>query len=229
MKETIQRIEKKYILTKKQALQLYEMIKEHLKADRYPTSKIYNLYLDNDQMQLVTTSSLKPIYKEKIRIRSYKEIKDDHEEVFVEIKKKYKKVVTKRRVALPYQDVIKMMNNEYEAKNQIEKEIMYAMQTYKVKPKIFLAYDRVSYLDVDDDSLRITFDEHIRGRSHDLALKDHIDNEFLNLDQVIMEVKAHHALPKYFCDALSCLQLYSSSFSKVSHVIQMKKIYEEVF
>lgn len=49
---------------------------------------------------LIRRSIEKPVYKEKLRIRGYGDINPDSP-VFVELKKKYKKVVYKRRLILP--------------------------------------------------------------------------------------------------------------------------------
>ena len=70
--------------------------------DPYGRTVIRNLYLDTESYRLIRRSIEKPVYKEKMRIRCYGPAHPDSP-VFVELKKKYKKVVYKRRLSLPEQ------------------------------------------------------------------------------------------------------------------------------
>ena len=65
------RVEKKYLLTKEKYELLISKIKNHITADKYDYSTICNVYFDNDNYDLITKSIEKPLYKEKLRIRSY--------------------------------------------------------------------------------------------------------------------------------------------------------------
>ena len=71
-----------------------------MQGDQYGKSTIRNIYLDTPHHLLIRRSLEKPVYKEKLRIRSYTRA-DDTSTVFVELKKKYNSVVYKRRLALP--------------------------------------------------------------------------------------------------------------------------------
>jgi SPX domain protein involved in polyphosphate accumulation len=59
-----------------------------------------NIYFDTDDYELIRTSLEKPVYKEKLRLRSYG-VPKETDTVFVEIKKKYDGLVGKRRIGLP--------------------------------------------------------------------------------------------------------------------------------
>ena len=93
------RYELKYMLTKEQYLRIMNGIEPYMKLDKYGRVTIRNLYFETDTYILIRRSIEKPVYKEKLRIRSYSRITGD-DEVFVELKKKYKKVVYKRRVKM---------------------------------------------------------------------------------------------------------------------------------
>lgn len=99
-----QRIEKKYRLTPQQRAALIPVLKEHMELDRYGKSTITSLYLDTPDNDLICRSLEKPLYKEKIRIRRYGAIDTmtGNNDVFLEIKKKYKDVVYKRRVNMTW-------------------------------------------------------------------------------------------------------------------------------
>ena len=98
---TFKRYELKYMLTRAQKEALLQAMEGHLKLDQYGHSTIRNIYFDTDSFRLVRRSIEKPLYKEKLRVRSYRRA-DDESMVFVELKKKFESVVYKRRVMLPH-------------------------------------------------------------------------------------------------------------------------------
>ena len=91
------RYEIKYIITREQSVQLKKLMTEYMKADKFGKSTICNIYYDTPDYLLVRRSIDKPQYKEKLRVRSYGTATKDST-VFVELKKKYKSVVYKRRI-----------------------------------------------------------------------------------------------------------------------------------
>nr|WP_270513997.1 VTC domain-containing protein [Coprococcus catus] len=96
----IKRYEIKYLLTSEQRLSIQEAMKPYMQLDDFGHSVIRNIYYDTDNYRLVRRSIEKPVYKEKLRMRSYRKAgKNDN--VFLELKKKYQSVVYKRRILLP--------------------------------------------------------------------------------------------------------------------------------
>lgn len=93
VKYSFERCEKKYFLTPLQQ----EFLLCRMSADRYGKYKICNIYYDTDDWRLIRASIEKPVYKEKLRVRSYG-VPDEGGSVFVELKKKYDGVVYKRRI-----------------------------------------------------------------------------------------------------------------------------------
>ena len=94
-----QRYELKYILTAKQKEKVLQAIEPYMALDQYGRTTIRNVYFDTDNYRLIRRSIEKPAYKEKLRLRSYGQAEADSA-VFVELKKKYQKIVYKRRVSL---------------------------------------------------------------------------------------------------------------------------------
>ena len=84
------RVEQKYILDGDEYQKIQILIKEHFLKDIYYESKIFNIYFDNDNNDILINSLEKPIFKKKIRVRSYEEAKNDGDTVYFEIKDKYK-------------------------------------------------------------------------------------------------------------------------------------------
>lgn len=67
--------------------------------DAYGAYTICNIYYDTGDWRLICKSLEKPVYKEKLRVRSYG-VPTGDDKVFVELKKKYDGMVYKRRVAM---------------------------------------------------------------------------------------------------------------------------------
>ena len=93
---TFKRYEIKYLLTKQQKQAVLQAMEPYMRLDSYGRTTIRNIYFDTDTYRLIRRSLEKPAYKEKLRIRSYRTAAPD-DPVFVELKKKYKSVVYKRR------------------------------------------------------------------------------------------------------------------------------------
>ena len=78
---------------------LLEGMAPYRKKDAYGAYTICNIYYDTGDWRLIRKSLEKPVYKEKLRVRSYG-VPTGDDKVFVELKKKYDGVVYKRRVAM---------------------------------------------------------------------------------------------------------------------------------
>ena len=215
------RVEQKYILSKEQYELLQDMVLEKFNKDKYYESKIYNLYFDDENNDIIINSIEKPIYKEKIRLRSYGEVNSDKDIVYLEMKQKYKSVVYKRRVMMTFLEYSNYIDKGIIPKKdgQIMKEIDYYINYYKLKPYVFVAYDRLSYYSKDDINFRMTFDTNLRYRLDDLSLCDKKEDKQYFKDEVyIMEVKCMDSLPKWFVDVMSLNKIYPGSFSKVGQI-----------
>lgn len=198
---------------------LFEDISKHLREDEYFESTICSIYLDNDNNDLIINSIEKPLYKNKVRIRSYGiPTLDDY--VYLEIKSKYKRVVGKRRIRIKLRDYYKYIQEGiYDINNQIMREIDYLFKYYKLYPKMFVAYDRKSYIGIADENLRITIDSKLRSRRNNLQLEvgDSGDNYF-EKEYYIMEIKTLEAMPLWLVRCLSKLEIYPTSFSKYGSI-----------
>ena len=66
-----QRYEKKYVLTPSQYEQIFSLLQQYMQTDQYGLHTICNIYYDTDQYDLIRRSIEKPVYKEKLRMRSF--------------------------------------------------------------------------------------------------------------------------------------------------------------
>ncbi len=218
------RVEEKYVLTKEQKEQLFEMIIPYLKKDKFYKTTICNIYFDTDHNDLIIHSLEKPPFKEKIRLRSY-QIPSLEDDVFLEVKTKYKGIVGKRRIKMKLKDFYDYRKNHtFDEDNQIMKEIDYFFTYYHLKPAIYIAYDRKSYQSREDKNLRITIDENLRSRNDDLRLElGDAGFRYFKGDHSIMEIKTLGAMPLWLVRALSNLEIYPTSFSKYGSIYIKEK------
>jgi SPX domain protein involved in polyphosphate accumulation len=91
------------MLTHEQKEKILEAMSDYMTLDQYGRTTIRNIYFDTENYRLIRRSIEKPVYREKLRIRSYSQASPDST-VFVELKKKYEKIVYKRRLPLCHQD-----------------------------------------------------------------------------------------------------------------------------
>lgn len=216
-KFTFERQEIKYIISKKEKEDFLKEAILYLKQDEYGRFKVCNVYFDTSDYLIARRSIDKPLYKEKLRIRSYG-MANQEDLVFLELKKKYDSIVYKRRIHLPCKDAFKMIASGcyYNIHNQIEQEIRYFCQLYGMLiPSVYLSYQREAYYAFDDPALRITFDDDILWRNYDFIFnKDNLGYEMLKDEYLLLEIKAERAMPVWLSRILSQNGIYPSSFSK---------------
>lgn len=213
---TFQRHEKKYMLTREQCTALLKYLAHKLRSDQYGSYTISNIYYDTDRFDLIRMSLEAPVYKEKLRMRSYG-APNAGNPVYLELKKKYDGVVYKRREKLSYHDAKRFLAEGTcgTGDTQIMKEIGYFLGVYPVKPKVFLCYDRVALVGIEDEGLRVTFDTGIRFRQTELSLnKGNWGTDILEPDKILMEVKVPGAFPIWMSRIFSELGIFPTSFSK---------------
>ena len=210
-----QRYEKKYLLTKAQYQTVRFGMAPYMKADAYPRYSISNLYYDTETYDLIRTSLEKPVYKEKLRLRSYG-VPKNGDDAFIEIKKKFDGVVYKRRVTMRLPAAMRYLNREQAGDDsQISHEIDYFLHLYRPEPKAFIAYDRKAFAADDGGELRITFDTRLRARSNDLDLRfGDYGTLLLDEDLYLMEIKIPGSAPLWLSRLLSDNGIYPTSFSK---------------
>ncbi len=219
MSEIIQncfkRYEKKFLLTKAQYEAMKRGMEGRMEPDAHSNYTICNLYCDTDDWQLIRESIEKPVYKEKLRIRSYGTAQGS-DNVFVEIKKKYDGVVYKRRVTMELQEALRYLCGASRGDgSQISREIDWFLQFYRPVPKVFIAYDREAYAAADGGELRITFDTALRARSNDVDLRlGDCGVPILADDLYLMEIKIPGTAPLWLARLLSENGIFATSFSK---------------
>lgn len=212
-----ERYEFKYMLTSEQKQRVLKAMSPYMSLDKYGRTTIRNLYFDTDDYLLIRRSIEKPAYKEKLRVRSYSKAYSDST-VFVELKKKYKSVVYKRRISLPHNEAMRWVTGDRHCKShtQISSEIDYFLGYYKnLHPTVFLSYEREAFYSKDGSDFRVTFDDNILCRQDNLSLTEEpYGTPILDEGKVLMEIKCSGGIPMWMAHVLSAEGIFKTSFSK---------------
>ena len=212
-----QRREIKFLVDSRQRAMLEQAFRGRMVPDPHGESTICNVYYDTPDYRLVRTSLEKPVYKEKLRMRSYGRVNGE-EAVFLELKKKYDGVVYKRRISLRQRDAAAYMAglSPLPEGSQIGRELDYFRRFYEgLRPAVYLCYDRSAWFSSEDPDFRATFDNNIRWRREDMSLCAPVGGETLLLpSQSLFEVKTADAVPLWLVEALDAGGIRQASFSK---------------
>lgn len=210
------RMEKKFVITQMQFEAIWQDLMKYMQVDSYGGHTICNVYYDTPTDELIRKSIEKPVYKEKLRLRSYGVPAKDSK-VYLEIKKKYKGIVNKRRIELTLEEAYDYLEGRKrpEKECQILTELDYFLSYYDLSPKAYIAYERVALFGNEDPDFRVTFDTNVQGRREALRLEAGSAGEYiLELGKHIMEVKITNATPIWFVKILAKHKIFGSSFSK---------------
>lgn len=214
---TFKRYELKYQLNALQKEIILAAMAPYMKLDGYGRTTIRNIYFDTPDYRLIRESIEKPTYKEKLRIRSYNQAAPE-DPVFIELKKKYKSIVYKRRLNLPESETMRCFREDQPLPvySQIADEIAYFRFFYKdLKPTVFLSYEREAFFARNGSDFRVTFDENILYRTDQLSLGSEIGGTpVLDPSLTLMEIKTSGGFPLWMTHALTDLHLSKTSFSK---------------
>lgn len=212
------RYEKKYMLTRRQYDALMIRLAEHVRADANGKSSVCSLYFDTPDFRLIRASMEHPVYKEKLRLRSYG-VPGEDDQVFVELKKKFKGVVYKRRISMTLSEARSYLlegKADPEGDCQIRRELDWARKRYRLLgPAMMISYDREAFYDKENPNLRITFDTNLRCRTDRLDLGcGPGGTPLLAAGKHLMEIKVSGAMPLWLTRALDELKIWKMSYSK---------------
>ena len=223
MKTTFfERYEKKYLLTAAQATAFRQALKSKIRPDTYAPCRICNLYADTPNYQLIRHSLERPVYKEKLRLRTYS-LPDENTPCFLELKKKFNGIVYKRRIETVYSTAFQALTTNFLNDNrQVAKEITYFIKNYgSLLPTAAIFYNRTAFIDLENQNLRYTFDENITARDHELDLRLG-DHGWLLLPQntVLLELKTNCNFPLWLTEVMNDLKIFPTRFSKYGTLYQ---------
>ncbi len=213
---TFERYELKYLLDPEQKRLLLAAMDSRMTLDEFGRTAIRNLYYDTPDYRLIRRSLERPAYKEKLRVRSYRTARAG-DTVFVELKKKYRSVVYKRRIPVQRDEAMACLRGERDfAPGQVAREIEYFRDFYAtLRPRVFLSYEREAYAPLDDGDLRIPLDENILYRTDGLSLGAEPGGEaLLAPGHTLLEIKTGGGMPLWLTHLLCSAGIGRCTFSK---------------
>ena len=119
-----ERKEIKYPISSRQHDELLGLLSGRILPDEYGLTTVCNIYFDTPDHRLIRESIEKPMYKEKLRLRTYG-VPGEGSTAFLELKKKFDGIVYKRRETMPYSEAWDLLVNRVPParQTQILKEI----------------------------------------------------------------------------------------------------------
>ena len=163
--------------------------------------QVNTLYFDDEQNRVVERSIAHPLYKEKLRLRSYGGARPIF---FVEFKNKYASDVFKSRIILSekeYEDFVLRQtlpkkNGEYRHDRFLYSLSDFITRHGRLYPKSVIQYDRMAFVARPFDPFcRVTIDSGIRYRRSNFALNE-LGGDPLLLDGIsILEIKVGESVP----------------------------------
>lgn len=238
---TFERKEVKYRLNPVQVRTIKQALGAYMAPDEYGQTSITSVYYDTRNRDMISRSLEKPAYKEKLRLRTYGP-RSAQAPVFVELKKKHKGIVYKRRIAVsesvarlfmvgvPYGRAIgrhPLADEALEAESHFAKSLQIAEEVAAcvrrngpVFPSMAILVERVAWAPLPDargaqaEDVRITFDERIRYRDLFAPEGKRASVPLLAAGEAIMEVKVPGAYPLWLVRMLDDCKAYPTSFSK---------------
>lgn len=167
--------------------------------------------------------------RRKLRIRYYPNFNRNNQKfAFIEIKKKNSDNVAKRRVFVPLEKAVNILdNNSTEARNfyykvsaqdkNALKEIFFLYKKFNLKPVCLISYNRQPYISKVEKTFRLTFDTNVVVRNYNFNLLFGGGSKLIvPRDICIMEVKFNNFIPNWAIRIIQkndCVQYKISKFA----------------
>lgn len=247
--DIFKRKEMKYLISAGQRAAIEAGCWSMMEVDGYGCSRVTSLYYDTPEHLLIERSLDKPLYKEKLRVRWYGAIGDDgfpqpQAQVFVELKKKFKGIVYKRRLscsfaaaraflggegylsalnAYPMADVVAQEEAYTPRSLQIASEIEAFKARYgDLQPSMLITCQRTALTprlfsgEVHNDSVQddVRLTFDEAISFRDVAAGSDRWHSIIEAGEAVMEIKVAGPYPAWLLGAVSQAQARPSSFSK---------------
>ena len=167
--------------------------------------------------------------RRKLRIRYYPDSNRNNQKfAFIEIKKKNNDNIAKRRVFVPLEKAVNILdNNSIEARNfyykasaqdkNTLKEIFFLYKKYNLKPACLILYNRQPFISKVEKTFRLTFDMNVMVRNYNFDLRFGGGSKLIvPRDICIMEVKFNNFIPNWAIRIIQkndCVQYKISKFA----------------
>lgn len=213
------RQEKKFLISQDKMYQLSHQLANIMSMDTHGTSQGYmirSLYFDSyDDRDYVEKCDGVEL-RRKIRLRNYGPEMDFAK---LEMKQKQGPLQKKRSLKLSKEDSLRLISGDYSVLLQNDsafaQECFYMMNQYQYRPKTVITYQRKAFV-AKENSIRVTFDHHIKATETNYNIFDPDINENYIMDPylAVMEVKFNGFLLSYIKDVINKCDGFETTVSK---------------
>jgi hypothetical protein len=231
----ISRFERKFVVPEHTAEAIrsfvsgYLPLDEHMTPDQPRGYPVYSLYLDTPGRKLYQQScdGIKNRYK--LRIRFYDKKEDGP--AFLEIKQRTTETVHKWRAIVSKRAAAAMLHggwispadllNHGMASIRALSEFCQRREQLKAEGAAFVSYIREAFVSQSAESVRVTFDREIAGRSYDprMGLTVPDDEAMVKVNGVVLELKYNGRQPRWMHDLVISFGLQRLSFPKYVYAL----------
>lgn len=218
------RIENKYFIAEDKVPSFLADLNDRLDLDPYAKATGYyqvnTIYFDNGHHDIIFRSLSSPLYKCKLRLRSYGGPKPLF---FLEFKKKYGCDVYKTRIFLNEEEVnLLVKKGVLPAKNgdwkhdRFISELQDMVRRYaNIEPAELIQYRRAAFMNKPgEDYLRLTIDSNILVRRDNFQINEPGGEPLLPDGKLLIEAKIGRALPLWLASSLTEAEAFRGAYSK---------------
>jgi len=224
-----QRFELKYRISESKAQQVRFFIQNYLKCDSFGMNQpdlsysVNSLYIDSPELKTYRDTINGDRNRFKLRIRYYD---DEDTPVYFEIKRRYNKVIRKKRALVNRMSVKDILSGQFPKMShlvhfssgdmEVLEEFSYLQNLLMAKPSLHVSYMREAYEMEHSNMVRVTFDRKVK--SHLIEGDPFIDQnrEIITPfgDTVILELKFTDRFPNWLQELTELFHLRQESAAK---------------
>jgi hypothetical protein len=230
--QTFERFELKYLLAPQQEEPVRSAIEARMIPDVHGDGnyRIINLYFDSPDHRCYWEHVEGTKYRRKLRIRRYsvQDRIDPHSPVFLEIKQKFDKVTSKRRLNVHYETALDLIATSrdgcqatfpdqlHPSERYFLGEVANFASSYQLEPSCTIDYRRQAFKDPEKkNNLRVTLDSDIRYlRGVNTCGTQELGLPILPAEKVLLEIKVGGSIPFWLAELLAQQKIPIANFSK---------------
>ena len=237
--KTTLRHELKYLITHAQRTALLAQLANYTEPDQNSAGQheytIASLYYDTADYKAYWDKVDGHRNRRKVRVRVYGNgVVTAATPAFVEIKGRCNKMMSKKRVAMPYGQAVEL--DAYAAHlagfapedQAVLEEVIYLHTALQLQPACVVTYQRLALNGVEPyGDLRITFDTQLRGRTHDLNLLTagaDSGRYFIPPAFCIMEIKINRNVPYWLATLVAQQRCVARRISKYCLTLEQNAV-----
>lgn len=194
----------------------------------------YSIYFDSPNYRFYGEKREGDLVRLKPRIRIYRNaLEAPPKAIFMELKGRYDRIVTKRRAAIDIGLAQQMLTthpivlDDRAVESSTMGEFYYLAHRFRLAPCVTVLYHRTAYYGAFYPGVRVTFDRVIRGSR--MTTLDNPDESFIGIvpvNQVVIELKYNDKVPEMLLRRFRSLGVQHATFSKFA--VALERTHDEI-